>query len=66
MALPRRLVTVDVVEDRRLQHEEPTVDPRAITLRFLLELDHPSRVAEHQPAEAARRLRGGQRGGAPV
>ena len=60
LALPDRLVAVDVVEHLRLEHEEAAVDPALADLRLLGELGDAVAV-EDEPAEARRRPHGGHR-----
>ena len=65
LALPLRVVAVDVVEHRRLEHEERAVDPALAGLRLLGELDDLVAV-ELEVTEARRRPDGGDRRELPV
>ena len=41
LALPARLVVGDILEDSRLEHKEPAIDPALADLGFLGELEDP-------------------------
>jgi len=53
-ALEDRVVSVDIVENLGLEHEEPAVDPPFAHLWLLRELRHEVAI-EHETAEACRR-----------
>src|SRR5262245_33071752 len=55
LSLQARRIAFDVVEQRWLEHEEPSVDPALACLRFLVEAPHRVSVVERKRAEARRR-----------
>src|SRR6185503_6216539 len=60
LALPHRVIAVDVAADLGGQHEEAAVDPAAVAVRLLLEAAH-ALVLHLQGAEAPGRLHGRDR-----
>src|SRR5437867_4507767 len=49
IALQHCLIPIQILENLRLEHEEATVDPAFLGLRFFLEVDHLVTVELHGP-----------------
>src|SRR5580704_18504079 len=65
-ALPHIRVLVEMLEDRRLEHEKSAVDPRTISLRLFFEGIDPMVQLDIQGTEPARGLHRRHRGRDPL